>query len=329
MPRKARLDAPGTLHHVMIRGIEGRDIFNDDQDRKEFISRIGKLIPKTSDKILAWALMKNHVHLLFVSGNCGISKFMGRLLTGYALWYNRRYKRNGHLFQDRYKSIICEEEPYLLELVRYIHLNPLRAFDVKNIDELDIYAWSGHSCLVGRSKNVFQEREYVLSQFGKREKTAAQAYRKFIKDGQSQGNRSELVGGGLIRSLGGWSKVLSLSGSKSKIDYDSRILGNGDFVGDIIKGADKNLKRQLRLNERKDTINKMVEKLCREEGIKEQEIKNGGRSKKASTVRAKIAHLLNHEFGISAAEIARNLGVCTSAIVKAIQNFELSHEVSE
>lgn len=133
MPRQARLDAPGTLHHVMIRGIERSPIFKDDQDRLDFTSRMGMLAKETGTKILAWALMRNHVHLLFFSGSAGISKFIRRLLTGYALRYNRRHRRNGHLFQNRHKSIICEEGSYLLELVRTIHLNSLRAAVAKSM----------------------------------------------------------------------------------------------------------------------------------------------------------------------------------------------------
>ncbi len=127
MPRQARLDAPGTLHHVRIRGIGRSSIFEDDQDRHDFVSRLGILVRETGTRIVAWALMRNHVHLLVFSGPPGISKFMRRLLTGYALRYNRRHRRNGHLFQNRYKSVVCEEWAYLLEGVRYIHLNPLRA----------------------------------------------------------------------------------------------------------------------------------------------------------------------------------------------------------
>jgi putative transposase len=117
MPRQARLDAPGTLHHVIVRGIDGLSIFRNEQDRRLFISRIAALVPKTGTKILAWALLDNHVHLLLFSGWAGISKFMRCLLTGYAGGYNRKYKRQGHLFQNRYKSIVCEEESYLLELI--------------------------------------------------------------------------------------------------------------------------------------------------------------------------------------------------------------------
>jgi REP element-mobilizing transposase RayT len=109
MPRKARLDIPGTLDHVMVRGIEGSNIFRDDEDRKEFFARINFSVEKTGTRILAWAPMDNHVHLLLISGPAGLPTFMRRLLTGYAIGYNRRHRRFVHLFQNRYKSIICEQ----------------------------------------------------------------------------------------------------------------------------------------------------------------------------------------------------------------------------
>jgi len=322
MPRQARLDAPGTLHHVMIRGIERSPIFKDDQDRQDFISRMGMLAQETGTKILAWALMSNHVHLLFFSGPSGISKFMRRLLTGYALRYNRRHQRNGHLFQNRYKSIICEEGTYLLELVRYIHLNPLRAAMVKSMGELEGYPWSGHMVLVGKGKNDWQEREYVLYQFHESEGKAIRAYRKFMEERKDQGRRPELVGGGLIRSLGGWSQVLPLGSSLERMEHDCRILGSGDFVAEIIRGAEKKVRRYLRISEMKSCIDNAIKEICDKEGVAEQELRLGVRTRKFSRVRAKIAHHLSHEFGISRAEIARQLGVCTSAIAKAIQNME-------
>ena len=112
MPRGARLDAPGTLHHVIVRGIERRNIVDDDKDREDFVFRLSKLSEETGTAIFAWALLPNHAHILLRSGPAGLSNFMRRLLTGYAAAYNRRHKRYGHLFQNRYKSIICEEDPY-------------------------------------------------------------------------------------------------------------------------------------------------------------------------------------------------------------------------
>ncbi len=322
MPRQARLDAPGTLHHVIMRGIEGLKIFRDDQDREDFVFRINQLVGKTGTKILAWALMDNHIHLLILSGYHGISKFMRCLLTGYAIRYNRKYHRSGHLFQNRYKSIVCEKEPYLLELVRYIHLNPLRASIVRSIKELDRYPWSGHCVLVGRRRNDWQERVYVLDQFSLERGRAIQAYRKFMEEGKDQGKRKDLVGGGLIRSLGGWSQVLSLRGNKDTVEHDARILGGGNFVSNILREADKKLRRQFRLGERKSYVGRLIRKICNEEGIKEQELRNGGRRRMVSKARVKISSHLSHALGMPAAEIARHLGVCTSAIVKAVQKQE-------
>ena len=120
MPRLARLDAPGVLHHIMIRGIERRKIFRNNKDRDDFIERLSIILPESNTSCYTWALLSNHAHFLFRSGEVGISKVMRRLLTGYAVTFNRKYKRHGQLFQNRYKSVICQEDEYLRELVRYI-----------------------------------------------------------------------------------------------------------------------------------------------------------------------------------------------------------------
>jgi putative transposase len=152
MPRKARVDAPGALHHVIARGIEKRDIFRDDHDRNSFLERLGAIIDESGTICYAWALLPNHCHLLFETGLSPIATVMRRLLTGYAVTFNRRHRRHGHLFQNRYKSILCQEEVYLKELVRYIHLNPLRAKIVDDLKQLDNYAFCGHSALMDRVK---------------------------------------------------------------------------------------------------------------------------------------------------------------------------------
>ena len=145
MPRSARIDIPNILQHVIVRGIEKRDIFSDDEDRHSFVERLSNLLVSTETDCFAWALLDNHVHLLLRPRQIPLSKFMKRLLTGYAVTFNLRHRRSGHLFQNRYKSIVCEEEQYLLELVRYIHLNPLRARIVSTINELDRFDWCGHA----------------------------------------------------------------------------------------------------------------------------------------------------------------------------------------
>ncbi|MBE0584297.1 MAG: transposase [Desulfofustis sp.] len=168
MPRQSRIDFPGALHHIIVRGIERRPIFEDDQDRYTFIERLGKLVEQTHTGCLAWALLPDHLLLLLGTGSATISSFMSRLLTGHATYFKRRHGRSGHLFQNLYKSILCQEDAYLLELVRYLHLNPLRlrAHLVKGMKQLARYLFSGHGVIMGKHELSWQETEAVLVYFG-------------------------------------------------------------------------------------------------------------------------------------------------------------------
>jgi putative transposase len=250
MPRQARLDSPGTLHHVIVRGIEKRDIVKDKHDRRNVVSRLGELVEDTNTRIYAWALMSNHMHILLKSGPWGLSHFMRRFLTGYAVTFNLRHRRNGHLFQNRYKSIVCDEDAYFQELVRYIHLNPLRAEMVKNMSELDRYPWCSHSAVMGRRKSEWQDSDYVLSWFGRNKGDARKAYRRYVQEGIEMGRREELVGGGLIRTLGGWSQVISLRQSGDRILCDERILGQDEFVERMLAEVGRRIAGQISINER-------------------------------------------------------------------------------
>ena len=243
MPRQARLDAPGTLHHVIVRGIEKRRIVDDDKDRKRFLDRMGSLALETDMAIYAWTLMDNHAHIFLRSGPSGVSKYMKRLLTGYAVFYNRRHGRHGHLFQNRFKSIVVEEDAYFQELVRYIHLNPLRAGTIDSISKLERYRWGGHSVILGKLKNDWQDKEYVLKWFGKRRGDARRAYRKFVENGVEQGHRPDLIGGGLVRSQGGWAAVKEMLRQGVREKSDERILGSGEFVQQLIQQSDIERKR--------------------------------------------------------------------------------------
>ena len=133
MPRTKRLNIAGGVYHLFTRGIERKEIFKDDKDREEFLFRLADALKKTGSVCYAWALMPNHIHLMIRAGGGSLSDIARRLLTGYAVYFNARHKRRGYLYQNRYKSIVCEEQPYLLALVRYIHLNPLRASAVRHI----------------------------------------------------------------------------------------------------------------------------------------------------------------------------------------------------
>jgi len=322
MPRKARLDAPGTLHHVITRGIEKRRIVHDDKDRLDFVRRMGELAQDTDTPIYAWTLLPNHAHILLRSGPSGLSKYMRRLLTGYAVNYNLRHHRHGHLFQNRYKSIVCDEDTYFRELVRYIHLNPLRAQLVKDISELDRYPWCGHAVLMGHVRHQWQARDYVLSWFGHKKGSARTAYREYVIEGVSQGKRDDLVGGGLVRSLGGWSEVLSLRRTQQQTFADERILGTGQFVDSVLMESSERMKFALTSIEVRERMQNLIEKRCKEEDINIDEIRLGSRRGRIPQVRADIAWELVNKLGISLAEAARQLGVSTSAIAKSLQRKE-------
>jgi putative transposase len=322
MPRQARLDAPGTLHHVIIRGIEKRLIFNDDEDRKGFLSRLNTLVSETETKIYAWSLMPNHAHLLLKTSAYGLPRFMRRLLTGYAVTYNLRHHRHGHLFQNRYQSIVCDEDVYFRELVRYIHLNPLRSGLVKTIEELDRYPWCGHGVLIGQAKWLFQDRDNVLSLFGKREGGARKAYRQYVEEGISQGKRPDLVGGGLIRSFGGWSAVLSMRRAGEETITDQRILGTNDFVERVLKESQRQYRSLLSMTQLKNEVLKVIDKKCGQEGVGVKELQMGSRRGQLSRVRSEIATELVKKHGVTLADLARELGISTSAISKILRRAE-------
>jgi REP element-mobilizing transposase RayT len=141
MPRQARLDSPGTLRHVMIRGVGGRNIVDDERDRSDFVRRLGEISTASGTAVYAWASMTNHAHISLSSGASGLAPFMRRFLTGHAVNFNLRHRRYGHLFQNRYKSIVCDGASYFAELVRYIHLNPLRGKLVMDLKGLEKYPY--------------------------------------------------------------------------------------------------------------------------------------------------------------------------------------------
>jgi len=318
MPRGPRLDYSGTLHHIMFRGIEGAPIVTDDHDRAWFLDRLAHLAYSSNTSIYAWALMDNHAHLLLKSGRDGLSAFMRKLLTGYAVSFNKRHKRHGYLFQNRYKSIICQEERYFLKLVAYIHLNPYRARLADSLEKLDYYPWCGHSVLMNNCTNEWQECHNVLALFGQNESDARNAYRAFVEDQSKSGHQPELTGGGLLRSQGGWSEVKSRRKPTDKRAGDERILGDEDFVHFVLDQANENLKSQLCLKDTIKLVRENLDNLCIERGISMQALQSGVRTKLITRLRHEQAIIMVKQYGLSLAETARLLGISTPAVYKIV-----------
>ena len=320
MPRGPRLDTPGTLHHVMIRGIEQGSIVRDDNDKNEFLKRMGMLAKETATAIYAFALMNNHAHILLKSGPRGLPTYMRRLLSGYAQYFNRRHKRVGHLFQNRYKSIICEEEPYFDKLVAYIHLNPLRAGQVETLEQLASYPLSGHTVLMGKLSYEWMESDYVLQFFGNSAGKARQAYLEFIEEEMGVDREKELMGGGLLRSHGGWSKVQSMRRRKEKVLSDERILGGDGFVREVLKEAEERKEVLLPELERLQLFDKDIEQACDTAGVTITFLRSGSRIGQLPSLRKELARKAVYEYGISLAETGRKLGVTTNAVSFMLSN---------
>jgi len=304
MPRSARLDIPGILQHVIVRGVEGRDIFLDDNDRQAFLDRFSALLAKMNTECLAWSLMRNHVHMLLRPSAGNLGQFMRRLLTGYAVTFNLRHHRSGHLFQNRYKSIICEEDPYLLELVRYIHLNPLRVGAVKDISVLKVYPWSGHGVLMGSRTLPGQDIDEVLGYFGKRMGTARKNYQSFVEEGIAQGQREELRGGGLAR-------VLKLAGNQQLTVYDDRVLGSGEFVERLQQEKELSGKLASRI-----PLAALIDLVAKISGTKPQKLRERGRQTDVADAKGVICYVGVRRLGYNGEQVAMALGITRSGVCR-------------
>jgi hypothetical protein len=238
---------------------------------------------------------------------------MRKLLTGYVVNFNLRHKRHGHLFQNRYKSIICEDDPYLLELTRYIHLNPLRAGMVSDMRRLSRYRWAGHSAIIGRVKREWQDVDTVLGYFGRGHK-AVEKYERYVEEGISLGKRPELVGGGLIRSLGGWSQVLSLRRKGVKVAFDERVLGGDEFIERLLSEAEEREKETLRISRKVPDLQTLAKVIIKGEGVGELEFRSGTRKRGVVRARRLFCQLAIGRMGYPGAEVARYLGVTTSSV---------------
>lgn len=309
MPRQPRIDAPGLLYHVIARGVERKAIFRDDADRQFFLNRLGQLVKQTGTPIYSYALVPNHFHLLLRRGKTPLSKFMLRLLTGYAIYFNRRHMRVGHLFQNRYKSVVCQEDVYFHTLVRYINLNPVRAGVVKSFEELASYRYASHSFLIGKRKPDWLEVDEVLAMFGSKKREARIAYADFVSNNEEDADKGNLDGGGLMRSL-----AFTEQHPREKQVYDERVLGIGDFVEGLQGQCGEDIDKAPAISP-EDILTAVSIKY----GIPEALIT--GRTKIRPAVRARriFAYRLATQAGMSGSDIARLLSVSRTTASKMIR----------
>ena len=318
MPRQSRIDFPGALHHVIVRGLERRKLFWDDLDYRNFLDRLEIVLEKTKTRCHAFSLMPNHVHMLLVTGKTPLSRMMQSLLTGYAGYFNRRHRRNGKMYQNRYKSILCDRDEYLKELVRYIHLNPLRARIVKDMNELDGYPWAGHGAYIGHFKGNYVDSEDVLGLFGGHLREARERYREFVREGMGQGRRTDLTGGGIIRSLGGeWEAVGRAGGPKGE-QGDERILGRGWFVEEVMAAAREHETERSRLRRKGWDFEKVLSHAAQAVGVKKEELFRRGHNDARSQGRALVCKWMVDDIGEIQADVAKRFRISRPAVSAAV-----------
>ncbi len=275
MARKPRLHYIGALYHVMVRGNGGQDIFADDEDRSRFYLLLQEGVEKFGHRIHAFCLMGNHVHLAVQVGEKPLSRIMQHLCFRYTQWVNHRQKRVGHLFQGRYKAIVVDADAYLAELVRYIHLNPVRAKLVKDPEK---YRWSGHRTYMGQEPLLWLTTEWVLSQFGRRLKNSRARYGEFVHLGIKEGHRQEFHEG----TSGG------------------RLLGDDSFV-------ERAYEKSEQCEEKSETLDEIIERVGKEYGLSEAEMSAPGRQRDRAEARAMIACLVREAPGLSLTELGRRM----------------------
>ena len=283
----------------------------DEGDYADFKGRIALWLNRSGGKCLAWCLMPNHFHFLVLRGALPLSEMMHHVMTGYAVNFNLRHRRAGHVFQNRYKAIICDLEEYLLELVPYIHLNPLRARLVKALAGLDKYKWCGHAAVVADVADGLLDRKELLSRLGDGERSAVEKYIRGMAEKARNAGR-DLSGGGLSRSFGGERTVLKEFRVRDRLRSDQRILGGSDFVEAVLKTAGESMGKDTK--SRSEVLGE-VESMT---GITKEDIFRRTRERGPAHARAVYCYLCTKDAGISGSELMRELGLSSGGVSKLV-----------
>ncbi len=319
MPRTGRLQIPGGYYHLIGRGFERRDIFAEDDCKRDFLSRLAKGLRKSGAQCLAWVLMSNHYHLLVRSGNKPLDKLMAPVLTGFALHYNRLHDRSGYVYQNRFKSILSGEETYFLTLVRYIHLNPVRAKIIHSIAELDRYPWTGHAAVIGSTTHNWMGVDQLLSHFHNAPNPARRQYRKFISEGIGKEAAVDLSGGGLIRSSHGWENLGKLRREHIVCIGDERILGSSDFVQAALAEDELRVDKYSQRQREGWDFDTLKSAVCKLLDVAEDAVLRRVRATAASDAKSLLCYWAVEELGMTVVSVAKELGVSQQAASWRVQ----------
>ncbi|MDY6849017.1 MAG: transposase [Thermodesulfobacteriota bacterium] len=289
MPRKPRIHFPGAVYHVILRGNDGQDTFFDEADRSRFFFLLQGGTERFRHSIHAFCLMSNHIHLAVQVKEIPLSRIMQNLGFRYTQYFNRRYKKTGHLFQGRYKALLIDADNYLLELMRYIHLNPNRAGMVTRPES---YPWSSHRAYLGREKLPWLTTDWILGQFAN-----AERYQSFIEDGVKEGYRKEFHVG----------------------SFEGRALGDDRFIGEALFQAEEPARENL-------SLDALIESVCRAYGLSKAELASRSRVRQISEARAMAALFVRETEMLMMVDLGREIKQDVSSLSQAARRLEMRIE---
>jgi len=291
MARKPRIHIPGAVYHVVLRSVDGQPLFGDDEDYHCFCQLMQEGVERFDHRIHAFCLMPDHAHLAVQVGELSLSRAMQNLCFRYTRWFNTRHKRTGPLFRGRYKAILVDGALYLLELVRYVHLNPMRNQLVRvPID----YAWSSHRAYCGKQSLPWLTIGHVLAQFDEHERIAMNRFQRFMVDGLSEIERDDLQRGGTI---------------------DRRILGNEEFVAEALDAP------PVKVGGAAD-VRAVVEAVLEDYRISLEELAAPGKKRLASEARAVAALIVFEDGHGTLTELGRLVGRDVTTLSSAISRLK-------
>lgn len=277
MARKPRIEFEGAFYHVIVRGNQRQAILRDEEDCSKYLEILFRYKNQYKYYLYAYALMNNHVHLLIETKDTPLSKIQQGINQSYTMYFNRKHKTVGHLFQGRYKAILCDRDAYLLSLIKYIHLNPVRAKAAKTPEE---YKWSSHRHYCGMKKDALVDVDNVLRMFSEEKAEARKLYKSYIGDG------------------------LTIEKEDIYRTVDQRILGEEEFVDKVIEVYDVALAKEKRAGEfTLSEIAKGVEEIT---GISLKQIREQSKAVNISAGR-KLFSLVAKEYGYKGEEIAKHI----------------------
>lgn len=311
MSRKARLTIPGALYHIMSRCLPMYQLFSDDEDREHFLKLFSTGISDVGYKCYAWVLMSNHYHLVLRSSDEPLWRIMKPLQMKYAQYHSRKTGRRGPLFMDRYKSIVTQDQYYLEELIRYVHLNPIRAGICRNLSELKRYRWSGHRNLVCGIKNEFQDISTVLRRFGETDDTAGKGYLEFLKE------RIET-----FPLEGGFADSIQKNNGSIKPDkkVSSWVMGDPEFVEQVLVAANAKDIRLRTFKKDGSNLKRIASKIGKYFDVSLSTMQQRQRGGPGAAARKVFAWCVCRNYGVTTTMAGEFLGVGNTAVSAMVKD---------